>query len=102
MDEMDRKNFIKRAEDFVCENCGHRVYGTGFTNHCPKCLFSKHVDNIPGDRDNVCNGMMKPMRLEFKKGLPHQVVHRCLKCGAIKKNEVAQDDNKDILVDLPH
>ena len=24
--------------------------GNGYTNHCPKCLWSKHVDINPGDR----------------------------------------------------
>ncbi|HCR42265.1 TPA: hypothetical protein DIV45_02815, partial [Patescibacteria group bacterium] len=41
---MDRKNFIRTKEDFTCENCGHRVKGSGYTNHCPKCLYSQHVD----------------------------------------------------------
>jgi len=99
---MTRKNFIKQTEDFVCENCGHKVHGTGFTNHCPKCLFSQHVDNVPGDRANTCGGMMEPMKLELKHGLPYQIVHRCQRCGEIKKNKVAQDDSRDALAELPY
>ena len=43
--------FIRREENFVCEVCGAKVKGTGYTNHCPQYLWSKHVDKlIPGDR----------------------------------------------------
>lgn len=38
------KNFTRVIEDFICENCGTEVKGNGYTNHCPKCLWSKHVD----------------------------------------------------------
>ena len=52
------KKFIKVKEDFVCEHCGAEVKGDGYTNHCPKCLWSKHVDVHPGDRAAECGGMM--------------------------------------------
>ena len=55
------KKFTKRKENFICENCGHFVVGNGFTNHCPNCFFSKHVDINPGDRLCSCNGLMKPI-----------------------------------------
>ncbi|MFA6992594.1 MAG: RNHCP domain-containing protein, partial [Candidatus Gracilibacteria bacterium] len=38
------KRFSRTIEDFVCEKCGAKVKGDGYTNHCPKCLWSKHVD----------------------------------------------------------
>lgn len=74
------------------------MIGTGFTNHCSQCLFSKHVDNVPGDRANKCNGMMEPIDLELKQGLPHQIVHKCQRCHAIKKNKVSESDNLDKLI----
>jgi len=98
IESVNRKNFIKHDEDFVCENCGHQMAGTGFTNHCSKCLYSKHVDNVPGDRANRCDGMMEPVDLEMKQGLPHQIVHKCLRCQEIKNNKVSEDDNLDILL----
>ena len=58
------KKFQKRVEDFCCENCGTEVTGNGYTNHCPKCLYSKHVDINPGDRLNSCGSMMKPTNIE--------------------------------------
>ena len=44
---MPSLKFKRKKENFVCENCGAEVKGDGFTNHCPKCLYSKHVDIFP-------------------------------------------------------
>ena len=95
MDE--HKNFIKNTEDFTCDNCGAKVDGSGYTNHCPKCLYSKHVDNVPGDRANLCGGLMAPARVEYKSG-EYSIVHKCLRCGAEKRNKTSLDDNFDELV----
>lgn len=95
MDE--RKNFIKNEEDFICENCGYKIVGSGYTNHCPKCLYSKHVDNIPGDRANLCGGLMPPARVEYDGG-EYVIVHKCLKCRALKRNKTSEQDNFDELV----
>ena len=43
-------SFTRKVEDFTCEHCGREVHGNGYTNHCPHCLHSKHVDVNPGDR----------------------------------------------------
>ena len=74
------KKFIKKVEDFVCEKCGDEVVGGGFTNHCPKCLWSKHVDINPGDRAEKCGGMMKPIGA-LKIGDSYSIIHQCEKCG---------------------
>jgi len=84
--------FQKKKEDFVCENCGNQIKGTGYTNHCPKCLWSKHVDINPGDRENVCEGLMKPIRVEMK-GRRHIIVLKCVKCGLEKRNKTAEEDD---------
>ncbi|WP_420871372.1 RNHCP domain-containing protein [Lysinibacillus xylanilyticus] len=36
-----------------------------FRNHCPKCLFSKHVDTVPGDRASTCKGLMRPIGVDY-------------------------------------
>lgn len=84
--------FIRRKENFLCERCGTKVFGDGYTNHCPVCLFSKHIDINPGDRANSCQGLMEPVSVEQKKGV-YIILHRCLKCGAEKKNRVAKNDS---------
>src|SRR3989338_8156335 len=44
------RRFQRTKEDFTCERCGFFVRGSGYTNHCPQCLWSKHVDVNPGNR----------------------------------------------------
>ena len=55
------RRFARTVEDFVCEKCGTQVEGDGYTNHCPHCLWSRHVDVNPGDRKATCKGMMEPV-----------------------------------------
>ena len=95
------KKFQKVKEDFVCGNCKTLVQGRGFTNHCPNCLWSKHVDINPGDRAAVCGGMMEPIRLEYE-GKEQVVVHRCVVCGFAKRNKAAPNDNLfDFIAKIP-
>lgn len=96
---MRRKNFIRTREDFVCKHCGYFVQGTGYTNHCPRCLWSEHVDKVPGDRANPCGGLMQPVGLEMKKG-KYQIIHRCIKCGEEKKVKADEKDNFNALLAL--
>ena len=86
------KKFQRKIEDFVCENCGISVKGNGYTNHCPNCLWSKHVDTNPGDRNSLCGGLMKPIKVE-KKSEKYNMVHECVKCGKVIKNKTSPEDN---------
>lgn len=90
-------SFIRKTEDFICENCGKEVKGNGYTNHCPYCLYSKHVDVCPGDRAADCGGLMKPIAVEIKKG-ERIIIHECIKCGYRKPNKSAPEDNFDELL----
>ena len=92
---METKLFQKRKEDFICEHCGTAVKGTGYTNHCPTCLWSKHVDKNPGDRAEECQGMMKPVRVENDRANDFMLVHKCEKCGYEKRNRIAKGDDID-------
>jgi hypothetical protein len=96
---MYMKRFQRKIEDFVCEKCGTAVAGTGYTNHCPKCLYSKHVDVNPGDRANSCGGIMKPTGLEMDHG-EYIILHVCEKCGEKKKNKTAKNDDPEALIKL--
>ncbi len=79
------KKFQKKVEDFVCINCQQKVIGDGFTNHCPKCFYSMHVDIFPGDRLNKCKGVLEPVFVE-KKGVEksgfdrYLIKFKCQKC----------------------
>lgn len=96
---MQTKRFQRKTEDFVCEHCGMEVIGSGYTNHCPHCLWSKHVDVNPGDRLADCQGMMEPTSVSLNHG-EHVIHFRCEKCGATKHNKASPTDNMDALIQL--
>lgn len=93
------KTFTRKIEDFICENCGEKIIGNGYTNHCSKCLYSKHVDINPGDRQEPCNGLMKPTQA-FLDHSHWQIMQQCLVCGLVRKNKASKDDNFDVIVVL--
>lgn len=67
--------------------------GTKNRNHCPFCLYSLHVDIKTGDRVAQCKGLMKPIAKTLKKDGEEVIVHKCLKCGQLRKNRIAGDDS---------
>lgn len=93
------KKFQRKIENFTCGNCGAKVKGTGYTNHCPSCLFSKHVDINPGDRLEPCGGLMEPVGLILEKG-KYVITHRCQICGQKRRNQAADNDSVEALVRL--
>ena len=93
------KSFVKTIEDFNCAHCGAVVRGNGYTNHCPQCLWSKHVDNNPGDRAATCGGMMKPVAIE-PDGNRFVITHKCEVCGKIKRQKTADNDDIDAIIKL--
>ena len=79
---------------FICVHCGAEVLpitNGSYRNHCPVCLYSLHVDNIPGDRTSNCFGLMDPVGVQYNGKKGWQIVHRCKKCGEEKVNRVAAD-----------
>ena len=94
--------FIEIDEPFVCEHCGNVVKPLGYScrNHCPRCLYSKHVDKEPGDRAEECKGMLKPIGMESNPKKGYIIIYKCEKCGAIRRNKMAEDDNFDLLLDI--
>lgn len=95
------KKFNMIDEEFICENCGKKVQKLGYTarDHCPYCLYSKHVDINPGDRNNNCMGMLEPIGIEkFKNSF--KIIYKCKKCNKQHKNIMASDDDMDIIIEL--
>ncbi len=74
--------------------------GTAHRNHCPWCLWSRHVDDIPGDRSSECRGAMEPITVWARPGGDWAIIHRCRGCGELHSNRVAGDDNELALVSL--
>lgn len=88
-------------ENFRCENCGREVQKLNYTarDHCPYCLYSKHVDINPGDRANPCQGLLRPVDLEKFKDT-YKIVYTCEKCQGTHKNIIANDDNMEAIIAL--
>lgn len=95
------KRFTMKDENFICEHCGSSVTKLNYTarDHCPFCLYSKHVDLMPGDRLNTCWGLLEPIGIEkFKDS--YKIIYRCQKCHALHRNIIARDDNMDLIIEL--
>ncbi|MCW6159483.1 MAG: RNHCP domain-containing protein [Candidatus Micrarchaeales archaeon] len=93
------RRFTRRSEDFVCDNCGKEVKGNGYTDHCPRCLYGKHVDVNPGDRKSNCRGALVPTSATHDRG--GFVIHyKCKKCGMEKGFKAAPDDDQNTLNSL--
>ena len=95
----EEKRFQRTREDFNCEKCGLRVQGDGYTNHCPRCLWSRHVDVRPGDRAEICGGMMEPVSVE-EKGGEYILTHKCVKCGVSRRINTTPQDNIERVIEL--
>jgi len=92
------------SDSFVCINCNKTVPlkapGTHNRNHCPYCLHSKHVDIEPGDRKSPCLGNMDVIAKYLKNDGEEVLVHKCGKCGFIRYNRIAGDDDFDLVESL--
>lgn len=94
------RQFRRVREAFSCLHCGERVEGDGYTNHCPRCLTSCHVDVKPGDRAADCGGIMDPVQADYSSRAGFRILHRCEICGHEKWNRAADDDDQDELARL--
>jgi len=93
------KKFQKKVENFICDSCGLEVEGDGYTNHCPECFYSKHVDINPGDRGEKCKGLMRPILYEIEERIEY-LIHECTVCKHQKRNKVSKKDNYNNLLNL--
>jgi len=92
-------SFTRTIEDFACGHCGHAVKGNGYTNHCPKCLWSKHVDRNPGDRAEICGGPMEPIRIEGS-ATELRIIHKCVKCGIERPVRTVSEDDREAILEI--
>jgi len=105
-----------RESGFTCIQCGFPVSverelsGVNNRNHCPRCLYSRHVDELKaGDRKADCMSRMEPVGLTIKQthkryGPPEQgelmLIHICKGCGKISINRIAADDDAAFIYKL--
>ncbi len=102
----DQRNRSRRRSpgSFRCRNCRLDVPtdapGTAHRNHCPNCLWSRHVDETPGDRAALalCGSSMEPIAITVRGDGEWVLVHRCVGCDIVHLNRTAGDDNPLLLV----
>jgi DNA-directed RNA polymerase subunit RPC12/RpoP len=93
-------------DSFTCGHC-HRFVGSlpsggRHRNHCPYCLYSRHVDaERSGDRASPCGGMMAPIGAFQRPNGEHVLVHRCERCGFERFNRLGADDDFELTLSLP-
>jgi hypothetical protein len=92
-----------QPEAFRCGNCrldvSMRAQGTAHRNHCPNCLWSRHLDdNRPGDRDAECGSLMEPIAVAVRGDGEWVLIHRCRGCYELHLNRTAGDDNPLMLL----
>lgn len=88
---------------FRCVHCQREVpkHPSGsYRNHCPVCLWSKHVDIAPGDRAADCGAAMEPVSVDYSGKKGYILIHRCTRCGAEDRNKLAPDDDRDTFIAL--
>lgn len=93
-------------QSFTCGHCGRFVgalpSGGHHRNHCPYCLYSRHVDAVKsGDRLSGCGGMMAPIGAFQRPNGEHVIVHHCERCGFERFNRIQADDDFDLVLSLP-
>ncbi|APJ02692.1 RNHCP domain-containing protein [Silvanigrella aquatica] len=91
---LEQPVFTKINESFSCSNCHYSVPPAQSTcrDHCPKCLYSIHVDNNPGDRASLCKGILKPIAFSQHKKKGFMIHYQCLSCGEEKRNKFLEND----------
>jgi len=115
-DYPDRSRRVSTEDVFTCRQCQAyvitqpRMAGVRNRNHCPYCLWSRHVDLIkPGDRMSACKAAMEPIGLTVKNSHNKygylrngelMLIHRCKDCGKVSINRIAADDLAERLLDI--
>ncbi|MGO8948115.1 MAG: RNHCP domain-containing protein [Ktedonobacterales bacterium] len=102
----DYRRSYQPERGFKCGHCkqfiGSLPSGGHHRNHCPACLYSRHVDGEhSGDRTSSCRALMEPIGAFVRPSGEHVLVHRCLGCGFERFNRIAADDNFELVLSLP-
>ena len=105
-----RRNHTHASEQgFICVqcrlyvSCAPDVAGVQNRNHCPGCLWSRHLDwRSAGDRLSICQAAMRPIGLTTKRGRNKyarerdgelMLIHQCTACETVVINRIAADDS---------
>jgi hypothetical protein len=103
-------------QGFTCRHCALYVpcdsalSGVQNRNHCPYCLWSRHLDwRIAGDRLAGCRAAMQPIGLTIKRSRNKyagtrdgelMLIHRCTICAKVAINRIAADDSATAILQI--
>jgi hypothetical protein len=92
-----RSNPIFIDEGFQCSHCKKEIPigGVMIRDHCPFCLWGRHLDRIPGDRAAECGGEMKPMSFSISGG-KRWIHYSCTLCSHLFRVRAHPDDALEI------
>jgi hypothetical protein len=106
----------QEEQGFTCRHCGlyvtcaPTIAGVQNRNHCPYCLWSRHLDGLSaGDRLAGCRATMQPIGLTTKRSRNKyasessgelMLIHRCTVCAKIVINRIAADDSAAAIMAL--
>ncbi len=51
-------------------------------------------------RAEECHGTLEPIGLDINNRKGYIIIFKCKKCGAIRRNKSAEDDNMDLIIKL--
>ena len=112
---LEKSEIYQSEVGFTCRNCQMYVHssavlsGVNNRNHCPYCLWSKHVDLFKsGDRLAACKAPMQPIGLTLKQSAKKynvqagelMLIHQCTTCGGLSINRIAADDLVDVIFEV--
>ncbi|MEQ9455083.1 MAG: RNHCP domain-containing protein [Phycisphaeraceae bacterium] len=102
---MSSRNKRRHNDDgFTCIRCRMHVSGdprgSRHRNHCPLCLWSRHVDEAIGDRQATCRAPMEPIAIHTRDDGEWCLIHRCTACNTFRTNRIAGDDQELALLQL--
>ena len=103
-------------QGFTCRHCNMyitcepAIAGVQNRNHCPYCLWSRHLDwRVAGDRLAGCRAAMQPVGLTTKHSRNKyagerdgelMLIHRCTVCAKLVINRIAADDSASLILAL--
>lgn len=103
-------------QSFICihcqmhVSCAPEVARVQNRNHCPYCLWSRHLDaHRAGDRLAGCRAAMEPIGLAVKfhrnkyaseRDGELMLIHQCTICPKLALNRIAADDYPSLVLDL--
>ena len=110
--------YVDINTDFTSIHCrnyvsaGYVLSGVQHRNHCPYCLWSRHLDLYKaGDRLAACKAPMQPVGLTIKRRDKKyasmssgelMLIHLCTDCGKVSINREGYEDGRPVFPRYPY